>query len=184
MVNGLTTANLGPPDHDLALTQHAAYVAALEACGLKVTVLPPDEDHPDSTFVEDVALLTRSCAVITRPGTSSRRGETAAMREVIGGFYDDVETITAPGMLEAGDVLMVGEHFYIGLSGRTNANGAKQLIGILERYGMSGSVVAMGEMLHLKTGLSYLENGYLLAAGEFLEDPAFQGFRLIPVDVP
>jgi dimethylargininase len=181
MVNGLTTANLGPPDYDLALTQHAAYVAALEACGLKVTVLPPDEDHPDSTFVEDVALLTHSCAIITRPGAYKRRGETASMHKVIGGLFDDVETIAAPGTLEAGDVMMVGEHFYIGLSGRTNTDGAKQLIGILERYGMSGSIVSLQDMLHLKTGLSYLENGYLLAAGEFLDEPAFNDFKRLPV---
>ena len=182
MVNGLTTANLGLPDYELALAQHAAYVEALEACGLEVTTLPPDDAFPDSTFVEDAALLTHSCAVITRPGASSRRGETASIREIIAGFYDDMETIGTPGTLEAGDVMMAGEHFYIGLSGRTNANGAEQLIDILVRHGMNGSVVAMDEMLHLKTGLSYLENGYLLAAGEFLDNPMFKDFHLLPVD--
>ncbi|MGD9021936.1 MAG: N(G),N(G)-dimethylarginine dimethylaminohydrolase, partial [Lysobacterales bacterium] len=51
IAGGLTTAQLGPPDYGRALLQHEAYVAALEACGLEVTLLPPAEDFPDSTFV-------------------------------------------------------------------------------------------------------------------------------------
>ena len=37
---GLTTANLGPPDLARARDQHRAYVEALRRCGLEVTVLP------------------------------------------------------------------------------------------------------------------------------------------------
>jgi dimethylargininase len=35
--------------------EHAAYVAALEAAGVAVTVLEPLEAFPDSVFVEDPA---------------------------------------------------------------------------------------------------------------------------------
>lgn len=181
MIRGLTSARLGTPDYEMALAQHAGYVSALESCGLQVTVLPPDERFPDSTFVEDVALLTTRCAVITRPGAPSRRGEADLMRGVIGKLYSVVEQIRTPGTLEAGDVMMAGEHFYIGLSQRTNTNGAAQLIGILQRHGMDGSVVTLKEMLHLKTGLSYLEDGHLLACGEFLGKPEFSGFRIMEV---
>lgn len=181
MVNGLTSAELGLPDYRLALSQHAAYVSALEACGLQVTVLPPDEHFPDSTFVEDAALLTPHCAIITRPGAASRRGETGSIQDVVERFYSNVERIRAPGTLEAGDVMMAGDHFYIGLSERTNADGARQLTDILELYGMSGSVVTLEEVLHLKTGVSYLENGHLLACGEFLAKPVFQEFKLMEV---
>lgn len=181
MVNGLTSASLGAPDYAAALVQHEQYVRALETCGLKVTVLPADEDFPDSTFVEDAALLTSRCAIITRPGAPSRRGEADSIQNIVGGFYPDLEHIEAPGTLEAGDVMMVGEHFYIGLSERTNAEGATQLIAILERYGMSSSVISMEKVLHLKTGLGYLENNKLLACGEFLDKPEFQGFEILRV---
>ena len=46
---------------------------------------------------------------------------------------------------------------------------------------MSGSMVEMSDMLHLKTGLAYLENGNLVAYGEFLTHPAFQNFNILPV---
>jgi dimethylargininase len=62
LVNGITTAGLGTPDFALALKQHAAYVEALEALGLEVRLMEPAEGFPDSTFVEDTALLTTECA--------------------------------------------------------------------------------------------------------------------------
>jgi dimethylargininase len=104
------------------------------------------------------------------------------MLDTIREFYSEVETIEAPGNVEAGDIMMVGDHYYIGLSERTNLAGAEQLIGILKSHGMSGSVVEMTEVLHLKTGLGYLENNHLLACGEFLGKPEFQQFNLLEVD--
>jgi len=181
MVNGLSSASLGVPDYDLALAQHANYIHSLETCGLQVTVLPADEAFPDSTFVEDAALLTPGCPVITRPGAPSRRGEIASMREVLGEFFTELESIEAPGTLDAGDVMIVGEHFYIGISARTNTGGAEQLISILEKHGMTGSMIKLEKVLHLKTGVNYLENNTLLACGEFLEKREFRGFEILQV---
>lgn len=182
MINGLSSANLGQPDYQDALVQHADYIEALKECGLQVMVLPADENFPDSTFVEDVALMTPHCAILTRPGAPSRTLETVSMLDTIREFYTEVEIIEAPGNVEAGDIMMVADHYYIGLSERTNLKGAQQLIGILESHGMSGSVVEMTEVLHLKTGLGYLENNHLLACGEFLGKPEFQQFNLLEVD--
>jgi len=182
MVNGLSSANLGKPDYRNALVQHADYIEALKECGLQVTVLPANEEFPDSTFVEDVALLTPKCAILTNPGAPSRKLETRSMLSTIRDFYVNVETIEAPGTVEAGDIMMVGDHYYIGMSERTNQAGADQVIAILESYGLKGSVVKLTEVLHLKTGLGYLENNNLLACGEFLTKPEFQQFSLIEVD--
>jgi dimethylargininase len=180
LVEGITTARLGVPDYSRALEQHAAYTEALKACGLTVTVLPADENFPDSTFVEDTALLTPHCAIITNPGAESRRGEIDAMIPVVEDLFDRVEFIDAPGTVEAGDVMMVGDHYYIGLSARTNHIGAMQMITFLEKHGMGGSIVSLSEVLHLKTGLSYLENNNLLVCGEFIDKPEFAEFnRLI-----
>jgi dimethylargininase len=181
LINGLTTADLGIPDYEKAINQHAAYVKALKSCGLEVLELPPDENYPDSTFVEDVALLTPRCAVITNPGAPSRKGEIHKMKEVLKGYYKDIEEIRSPGTIEAGDIMMVGSHFYIGLSNRTNSAGAEHMISILNKYGMSGSTVKLEKVLHLKTGLAYLENNNLVACGEFLSSPEFKKFNIIEI---
>lgn len=154
MIDGLTSANLGKPDYDKALAQHSFYVDMLKECGLQVNVLDADSRFPDSTFIEDVALCTPKCAVITNPGAKSRNGETESMKEVLAAYYENIEKINFPGTLDAGDVMMAGDHFFIGISQRTNIEGAGQLIKILNKYGLTGEKIPLNEMLHLKTGLS------------------------------
>ena len=78
--------------------------------------------------------------------------------------------------------MMDGDHFYIGLSQRTNINGAEQLINILKKYGMTGSVVTLDKVLHLKSGVAYLENNNLAVTGEFLLKPDFQKFNILKID--
>ena len=182
MPSGLTNANLGAPVHQKALEQHQQYIAVLESCGLEVLVLSADELYPDSTFVEDVAVLTLHCAVITRPAAPSRAGETESIRPVLERFYSDIIQIEAPGTLDGGDVLQIKNHFYIGLSARTNLDGAEQLIAILGRYGFTGSTVAVTEFLHLKTGVTWVGGSRLLASGEFVVRPEFSDFAILPVE--
>jgi dimethylargininase len=181
MIHGLSSASLGKPDYSLALDQHARYIEALQGCGLEVKVLEADSRFPDSTFVEDVALCTPDCAIVTNPGAPTRNGEKLEIEPVLRSFYDSIEFIEGPGTLEAGDVMRVGQHYFIGISDRTNTGGADQLIRILEKYGKSGSRVALKDLLHLKSGLSYLEQNQLLVSGEFTVHPAFHAFQRIEV---
>ncbi len=182
MLHGVSSADLGSPNYDRALLQHEFYVQALESCGLEVLSLPPDEKYPDSTFMEDVALLTPQCAIITNPGAPSRKGEIQGLREIMREYFSNIEQVEAPGSVEAGDIMMVGDHYYIGLSERTNQAGASQMIGFLEKYGLTGSFIELKQVLHLKTGVAYLENNNLLACGEFLTHPEFQKFNILEIE--
>lgn len=181
MVNGLSNADLGKPNYELALIQHKQYIEAIKSCGLQVEILEADENYPDSCFVEDVALCTPHCAIITRPGAESRKGETDSIHDVLAGYFSKIEHITSPGTLEAGDIMMVGDHYYIGLSKRTNVAGANQVITILEKYGMEGSIVSLEKVLHLKTGVAYLENNNMAVCGEFISKPVFQKYNLLKI---
>ncbi len=184
MVDGITSApELGKPDYELALKEHDDYIAALKQCDVDVTVLEADERYPDSCFVEDPALITRKCAIITNPGAASRNGE---KNEIIGAvkkfFSDDqIEYIQAPGTLEGGDVMMVGDHFYVGRSARTNEEGIRQLTEILAKYGMTCSEVPLYEVLHLKTGVNYLEDNNMLVSGEFIDKPDFAQYNKVVI---
>lgn len=183
LVNGITSSlELGKPDYGLAIKEHDAYIEALKSCGVGVTVLKADERFPDSCFVEDVAVCTKKFTMIANLGASSRKGEEKEIIEVIKKYYNDIEYIKEPGTLEGGDVMMVKDHFYIGLSKRTNREGAKQLIKALKKYGMSGSIIEMSVMLHLKSGLAYLEDNVLLITGEFINNLEFKKFNKIMID--
>lgn len=179
--DGLTSANLGKSSLSRALEQHDAYIAALEQCGLDVTVLPADERYPDATFIEDTAVLTPRVAIITNPGAASRNGEKSITRPVVKEFYPEVAEIEPPGTLDGGDVLAVNNHLYIGLTARTNKQGAAQLIEVLEMNGYSGSTVSLNSFLHLKTGVAWIGAQELIAAGELIDHPAFHAFNITPV---
>ncbi|MBQ8264489.1 MAG: N(G),N(G)-dimethylarginine dimethylaminohydrolase [Oscillospiraceae bacterium] len=182
MTEGITSCpELGKPDYEKALRQHDDYIAALRECGVEVTVLPADERYPDSCFVEDPAVITRCCAIITNPGAPSRNGETDEIIGAVREFFaeENIEYIRAPGTLEGGDVMMVGDHFYVGRSARTNAEGIRQFIAILEKHGLTGSEVPLEKVLHLKTGVNYIENGNMLVSGEFVDKPDFEKYNKI-----
>jgi len=180
LVRALSTAGLGTPNPDLARQQHSSYIEALCDCGLQVTVLPEDE-HADSTFVEDLVLCTRKGAILTRPGAETRRGEIEGLKPTIDRYFEDIQTIIAPGTLDAGDVMMVGDHFYIGLSARTNSAGAMQAIRYLEGWGLSAETVLFKGMLHLKSGVAYLHNETVLISEKLSSLPAFQKFKKLIV---
>ncbi len=182
--DGLTSANSGKPDFVRACMQHSMYLDVLRDLNLIVNVLPGNDLFPDSTFIEDVALCTNTnkCAVITNPGALSRRGETDEMDKILSSYYNSIEKIILPGTIEGGDIMMVGNHFFIGISGRTNIEGADQMTKILKRYGFSASKIGLKKMLHLKSGVSYLENNIMLVCGEFKSKPEFAGYNRIEID--
>jgi dimethylargininase len=177
---GLTAADLGVPDLEKALLQHAAYCDALRGCGLKVTVLEQDDRFPDSTFVEDTAVITRHSAIIARPGHATRLGEEEEISGILGLFLN-IDSIEFPGTLDGGDVLQIEDDFLIGLSERTNREGARQLSSILESYGYTSSTFDVGRMLHLKSGISYLGNGKVLAAPGPAAREELRQYEIVPV---
>ncbi len=170
---GLTGANLGKPSYKLAKEQHEAYCEVLHSIGLEVTVLEADERYPDGCFVEDTAVITERVAVITRPGDVARQGEEEAIAELLA-RERPLARISAPGTLDGGDVMRVGDHFYIGLSGRTNEEGARQLAEILNAHGYDSSTLPVNTVLHLKTGITPIAEGVFVGIKEFAERPEFQ----------
>jgi len=180
-INGLTTSNLGKPVLEKALEQHQAYIEALKTCGVEVTVLPSNDEFPDSTFVEDTAVLTSKFAVISNPGAPTRNSEIRDMEPVIKSFYDKIYYIQSPGTLDGGDILQIEDHFYIGLSARTNLEGAQQLKAILEKENYQATIVKLDKFFHLKTGIAYLGDQTIVVAGEFIDHPDFQSYKKIIV---
>jgi dimethylargininase len=182
--DGLTTVDLGVPNFDQVLEQHTHYCDALRECGLELTVLPTDLRHPDSTFVEDAAILTPHAAIFTRPGAASREGEVAAIRPVLEGFYSRTFSIDPDGTVDGGDICEAEDHFFIGISHRTNEEGARQLAAHLNMLGCTTSTVdirSMTSILHLKSGISYIGDSTLVVMEEMADNPQFARFKRIRV---
>ncbi len=180
--DGITKSNLGKPIYNKALKQHSNYVKVLDNCGLEIIKLNADDRFPDSTFVEDTAIVNEDFAIITNIGTLSRKGEEVEIKQVLEMFYDNIESIKKPGTVDGGDVMKVENCYYIGLSKRTNKEGARQLIEVLKKYGYSYVTIPLTNVLHLKSGVSYIGDNNLIAAGEFIDNLNFIGYNIIKVE--
>ena len=182
--NGLTTSRLGAPNYERALEQHQAYCEALQVCGLGLTHLELDERHPDATFVEDTAVLFTGCAVVTLPGAASRLGEVEAVATALSQFFPQIERIQFPGTIDGGDVCEADNHYFVGISERTNEAGAVQLKTLLTSFGYSYDFVdirGVAEILHLKSGLAYLGDNRLAVVESLAGRVEFHEYELIRI---
>jgi dimethylargininase len=179
---GLTTAGLGPPSYSRMLRQHEQYIRALSSSGLEVTVLDPLPQFPDAHFVEDVAVVLPELAVLARPGADSRLGEEAAMEPVLASLRP-LERIEPPGTLDGGDVLVLENHCLIGVSDRTNEEGAAQLGRMLDARGWSWTALSVGTGLHLKSDVNSLGGQNLLVTREYADRPGLASYRRVTVPV-
>lgn len=184
---GLTTVKLGTPIYQRAVEQHDAYCSALEHCGLSLVRLGPDERYPDSTFVEDTAVVTERGAILTRPGAISRMGEVEVVREALGQFFPKLSSIRHPGTVDGGDICEAGDHFFIGISKRTNESGARQLADWLASLDYTSSFVDIRNVrgiLHLKSGLAYVGDNRLVVIDALSNFEEFRAYDLIEVNEP
>ena len=183
--DGLTTVDLGVPEFERALAQHEHYCEALVSCGLELTRLRPDPLFPDSTFVEDTALMAGDAPILTRPGAPSREGEVVDMEGVLHGFFSRLRRIQPPGTVDGGDICEAGRHWFIGVSARTNEEGARQLAELLAEDGLTSSLVdirGVPDILHLKSGIAHLSERRLVVIDSLASHPEFDGWEIVRVD--
>jgi dimethylargininase len=171
MAEGLVTyAEREPVDVALAAKQHDAYVAALRACGWEIREVAQDDSLPDSAFVEDTVVVCGDLAVLTRPGAAERQAEVAGTEDAVRELGLDVARIEDPGTLDGGDVLTVGSTLYVGRGGRTNEEGIRQLAALAVPRGFEVVTVPLRGVLHLKSAVTALPDGTIIAADPSLLD--------------
>jgi dimethylargininase len=167
-----------PIDWRRAVRQHDEYEELLRTLGCTVQRLDAPPDHPDAVFIEDTAVVLNECAIVARPGAAARRGETAGIADALRP-YRRVFHIEAPGTLDGGDVLLVGQDLFVGMSSRSNADGARQLADVVAGFGYAVQRVPMRDCLHLKTAVSTLPDERLLLDARRVDPETFGGAEWI-----
>jgi dimethylargininase len=165
-----------PIDVEKAREQHRQYELCLAELGARVISLPAG-DFPDGVFVEDPAIVLDEVAVMCLMGAESRRKESASIAEALARFRE-LRWIREPGTLEGGDVMLAGKTFYVGISRRSNREGAEQLE---ELTGYRVVTLKVSGCLHFKSACCYLGDGVVLANREWLPVGALAEFKVLEV---
>lgn len=180
----LTFLERAPVDLERAVQQHAAYVELLRSLGHQVVHAPAAEELPDGTFVEDAVVVVDDLAVLTRPGAPSRRPEVESVGEALAALGVRTASLEAPGTMDGGDVLQVGQTVFVGLGSRTEQAGVDALRRIVEPLGRSVVTVPVTGCLHLKTGATALPDGTVLAVRSWVDVRPFEQAGLRVVEAP
>lgn len=177
----LTFIDRAPIQLQVAQEQHSKYASALQRAGIQVEVLEVNETSPDAVFVEDVAIVLDELAVITSMGSANRRTEIAAMAQIIAGFRKEVRHISLPAMIEGGDILRVRKTLFVGKTSRTNLAGISALTEIVQPFGYEVVPVEVHGCLHLKTGITALNDQTFIRNPNWIDSLPFKNYMLMDV---
>ena len=170
-----------PVDVALAERQWYGYVEAMHDHGWWTMMVSPAEDCPDSVFIEDTMVVFKDVAVIARPGADERKPEVHDPADSVDALGYRLVRIEAPGTLDGGDVLKVGDTIYVGQGGRTNAEGIRQLAAAFEPLGATVVTVPITKVLHLKSAVTALPDGTIIGWPAAIDDESvFPSFLAMP----
>jgi dimethylargininase len=96
--------------------------------------------------------------------------------------YRAIAPIAAPGTLDGGDVLRIGRALYVGLSSRTNEDGAHQLAQLTKPFGYDVVCVRTDACLHLKSAASAIDDDRVLCNPQWIDSSVLRGVDVIEVD--
>jgi dimethylargininase len=177
----LTHIERSSVDATSAAKQWEGYVGAFVGAGWRVTEVEPVPECPDSVFVEDTVVVYGDLAVIARSGAVERRSETQGTEKAAAELGYRIAHIEAPGVLDGGDVLKHAGTVYVGRSGRTNADGIRQLTEYLAPFGATVIAVPLTKALHLKSAVTALPDGTIIGYEPVVDDPTvFPMFLPVP----
>ena len=169
-----------PIDVPRAIAQHREYQAVLRAAGARVVELPPLDELPDATFVEDTAIVVDECAVLAPMGAVSRRPESDAMATALAA-HRPVDRLTPPATLDGGDVLRLGRTIYVGQTLRTNAAAVAQLRDLLHPLRYAVLAIPITRCLHLKSACARLDDTTVLVNPDWIDASVFGETVVVPV---
>ncbi len=177
----LTHLERRPVDVELARRQWDAYVEVLRDRGWDIREVPVEEACPDCVFVEDAVVMFKGVAVITRPGDDTRKPEILAVEPIVRDLGCRIERIVAPGTMDGGDVLKIGDTIYVGRGGRTNQEGIDQFAAIVEPLGARVITVPVTKVLHLKSAVTALPDGTVIGWDPAVDDSSvFPSYLAMP----
>jgi len=156
----------------------------LRFVGCDVIELESHSLDPLASSVADAAIVFESGAAILRPSSMARRPEAAWLEKEFEKHDVPIAAhIAPPGLLDGGDVVLVGKTAFIGVSARGNALGREGFARIAKAHGFRSIEVKLSAGVQsLRSVCGVLSDDAIVFAPECLDRAAFAGFKTIAVE--
>ena len=178
---GLRSVDFGDPSYVVVCAEHTSYVEALRTEGVDVEVLDPLHGFPDALFVEDPAIVFSEAAIVLKSSRIERCGEVETLSQALENSFSNIFHLEQ-GFVDGGDILQLPEIVIIGLSNRTNREGAEALVSILNRFDKKSLICdSPKEVLHLKSDCSLIDFDTLLVTKRLANEEVFNDLNKIIV---
>ena len=163
-----------------AKEQHQVMVTTLRDYGVLIHSLEARDDIGFATFVADCAIVLGKGAILLRPHLIERRREVVAVETKLKELDVPVlGKIEAPGLLDGGDIVVVGDTAYIGVSPkkpRSNALGRRQFSDLAGTAGLRVvELVLDSSIRRLHEVFSAASNDLVVAATDFVDTSGMIG---------
>jgi len=183
---------LEKPDLPKLRKQASALAGLYESLGVTVHLWPPPAPPPPNfIFMRDLFWATPEGIVLARPASEQRAGEERFAAEALAGI--GVPIIMAPrgcGTFEGADALWLdGDTVLLGTGIRTNAEGARQLGGLLDSMGVEMLAIPLPpEVQHLLGIVNFIDTNLAAVHGgkfstglaELLQERGIETIELQP----
>lgn len=183
------------PIGERLVEQHGLLVRRLAADGVRVVAIDGQENLPCAALTGDAAVCFPEGAFLMRPSAVARRGEAAAVEAIlISEGVPVVGRITAPGLLDGGDIIVTHETVFVGvprarlgdvgIAGGTHGNalGRAQLRAYVESIGRRYVEVPLwAEIRRLRAVAALIDDETIVVASGVLDAAAFGSLERIEV---
>ena len=179
-----------PPDIPLMQSQHAAFVAKLQAEGVEVHFMDGDAGiRLKQCYTRDPFIMVKGGAIVCRMGARIRRGEELAVTRTLARIGVPIlRTISGTGVMEGGSFAWLNDRTCaIGVGVRVNREGARQVGEVLAGQGVELLVVDLpGYDIHLDVSFLMIDRDLALIDPQglpysFLEELSKRGIRTIEI---
>jgi len=170
--------------HAWALDQHAILCKTLAYFGVETVILDASGDDPYETSVCDGAVTFEDGAMLMRPTAMARRGEADRLKSHFS--HIDVPLsghITAPGLLDGTDVVLVGETAFVGSGKRGNDLGRNGFGEVARAHGYRVIEVKIDPSVSsLRAVVGAIAKDTVVIAADGVDRSAFDGLRTIVLE--
>ena len=165
-----------------ALEQHEILRKTLEYFGAETIVLEPRGEDPYEAAVANVAIAFEDGAVLARPTDMSRRAQAQRMESEFARIDVPIAGhVTAPGLFDAHDSLLVGSTAFVGVPKTGgNALGREGFASVARAHGYRVVMVTLASGVRsLRSVMGAVAKDTLVVAPHCVDMSALDGFKCI-----